>query len=50
MQNIKTEKKISGDMVDSYLSIKYLALIHFEGFWEKAFYGRTDGRTTEPRH
>ncbi len=39
-------------MVDSYLSTKF-GINLLDGFWENAFYGRMDGRTTDngrPRH
>ncbi len=38
-------------MVDSYLSTKF-GIDLLDGFWENAFYGRTDGRTDagRPRH
>ncbi len=33
-------------MVDSYLSTKF-GINLLDGFWENAFYGRTDGRTMD---
>ncbi len=35
-------------MVDSYLSTKF-GINLLDGFWENAFYGRTDGRTDDGR-
>ncbi len=46
-KKIEKQKKFSGDMVDSYLATK-IGINSLDGFWENAFYGRTDD--WRPRH